>query len=214
MLLVVGLGTPGPDYADNRHNIGFMAVDAIHRVHGFSAFRTKFHGQLSDGTIKGRKVLLLKPETYMNESGRAVQAAMTFYKIAPDDVIVLHDELDLAGGKVRVKRGGGHAGHNGLRSVHAHIGDAYARLRLGIGHPGDKQRVIGHVLKDFSKAEKTWLGPLLDAIADNFPRLVTGDDGGFMSKVAAALPKPEPKSEPKPEANPAGNNQTEQTKER
>lgn len=199
MLLVVGLGNPGSDYADNRHNIGFMAVDAIERAHGFSAFRSKFHGEIADGTIGGEKVLLLKPTTYMNESGRAVQAAMAFYKIKPEDVIVFHDELDLAGGKVRVKRGGGHAGHNGLRSIHAHIGGDYTRVRLGIGHPGDKEKVIGHVLKDFSKAEKAWLGALLDAVADNFPRLVKGDDGGFMSKVAAAVAPPKPKPEAKPE---------------
>jgi PTH1 family peptidyl-tRNA hydrolase len=197
MLLVVGLGNPGSDYADNRHNIGFMAVDAIQRAQGFSAFRkSKFHGDTAEGSVAGKKVLLLKPSTYMNESGRAVQAAMTFYKIAPADVLVFHDELDLAGGKVRVKRGGGHAGHNGLRSIHQHVGDGYARVRLGIDHPGDKDRVIGHVLKDFSKAERQWVEKLMDAIGDHFPRLVKGDDGGFMSKVAAdmAPPKPERKS--------------------
>ncbi len=200
MLLVVGLGNPGSEYADNRHNIGFMAVDAIARAHGFSAFRkSKFHGELADGTIGGKKVLLLKPTTYMNESGRAVQAAMTFYKVAPEDVLVFHDELDLAGGKVRVKRGGGHAGHNGLRSIHAHVGNAYSRVRLGIGHPGDKDRVIGHVLKDFSKAEKPWVEKLVDAVGEHFPRLVKGDEGGFMSKVAAAVapPKSEPPKEDK-----------------
>ncbi|MBT6094343.1 MAG: aminoacyl-tRNA hydrolase [Rhodospirillaceae bacterium] len=191
MLLVVGLGNPGSEYADNRHNIGFMAVDAIQRAHGFSAFRkSKFHGELADGTIGGQKILLLKPTTYMNESGRAVQAAMTFYKVAPEDVLVFHDELDLVGGKVRVKRGGGHAGHNGLRSIHAHVGNAYARVRLGIGHPGDKDRVIGHVLKDFSKAEMVWVDKLVDAVGENFSRLAKGDEGGFMSKVAAAVAPP------------------------
>ena len=197
MLLVVGLGNPGSDYADNRHNIGFMAVDAIQRAQGFSAFRkSKFHGDTAEGSVAGEKVLLLKPSTYMNESGRAVQAVMTFYKIPPADVLVFHDELDLAGGKLRVKRGGGHAGHNGLRSIHQHVGDGYGRVRLGIGHPGDKERVIGHVLKDFSKAERQWVEKLMDAIGDHFPRLVKGDDGGFMSKVAAdtAPPKPERKS--------------------
>lgn len=200
MLLVVGLGNPGSEYADNRHNIGFMAVDAIARAHGFSAFRkSKFHGEMADGTIGGEKVLLLKPTTYMNESGRAVQAAMTFYKVKPENVLVFHDELDLAGGKVRVKRGGGHAGHNGLRSIHAHVGSAYARVRLGIGHPGDKDRVIGHVLKDFSKSEKAWVEKLVDAVGEYFPRLAKGDEGGFMSKVAAALapPKPAPPKEQK-----------------
>jgi peptidyl-tRNA hydrolase, PTH1 family len=198
MLLVVGLGNPGSDYADNRHNIGFMAVDAVQRAHGFSPFRGKFHGELADGNVAGEKVLLLKPTTYMNESGRAVQAAMAFYKIVPEDVVVFHDELDLAGGKLRIKRGGGHAGHNGLRSIHDHVGSAYARLRLGIGHPGDKDRVIGHVLKDFSKTERAWVEKLTDAIAEHFPRLVKGDDGGFMSKVAADLAPPKPKPEPKP----------------
>jgi PTH1 family peptidyl-tRNA hydrolase len=210
MLLVVGLGNPGSDYADNRHNIGFMAVDAIHRAHGLSPFRAKFQGALADGTVGDRKVLLLKPETYMNESGRAVQAVMAFYKIEPKDVIVFHDELDLAGGKVRFKQGGGHAGHNGLRSLHAHIGEGYARVRLGIGHPGDKDMVVGHVLKDFSKAERAWLEPLLEAVAKNFPRLVKGDDGGFMSKVAAALQPP--KSEAKPETT--NDNEAGKAKER
>jgi peptidyl-tRNA hydrolase, PTH1 family len=198
MLLVVGLGNPGSDYAENRHNIGFMAVDAIQRAHGFSPFRGKFNGEFADGNVAGEKVLLLKPTTYMNESGRAVQAAMAFYKVVPEDVVIFHDELDLAGGKLRIKRGGGHAGHNGLRSIHAHVGSAYARVRLGIGHPGDKDRVIGHVLKDFSKAERIWVDKLTAAVAEYFPRLVTGDDGGFMSKVAADLAPPKPKAEPKP----------------
>jgi len=199
MLLVVGLGNPGSEYAENRHNVGFMAVDAIASVHGFSAFRkSKFHGALAEGSIGTEKVLLLKPDTYMNESGRAVQAVMAFYKIKPEDVVVFHDELDLAAGKVRFKRGGGHAGHNGLRSIHAHVGADFARVRLGIGHPGDKDRVVGHVLKDFSKAERDWLDKLLDAVAKHFPRLAKGDDGGFMSKVAADMAPPKPKR-PEPE---------------
>ena len=202
MLLVVGLGNPGSDYADNRHNIGFMAVDAVQRAHGFSPFRSKFHGELADGNVAGVKVLLLKPTTFMNESGRAVQAAMAFYKIVPEDVVVFHDELDLAGGKLRIKRGGGHAGHNGLRSIHAHVGSAYARVRLGIDHPGDKDRVIGHVLKDFSRAERVWVDKLTDAVAEHFPRLVKDDDGGFMSKVAADLAPPKPKAAPKTKAEP------------
>ena len=202
MLLVVGLGNPGSDYADNRHNIGFMAVDAIHRAHDFSTFRPKFQGLLANGTVAGEKVLLLKPETFMNESGRAVQAAMSFYKGQPKDIIVFHDELDLAGGKLRIKRGGGHAGHNGLRSIHGHVGPYYARVRLGIGHPGDKARVVGHVLKDFSKVEGEWVGKLMNALGDHFARLVKGDDGGFMSKVAADLAPPKIKKEPKTEPNP------------
>ena len=214
MLLVVGLGNPGSDYADNRHNIGFMAVDAIQSVHGFSAFRkTKFHGVLAEGSIGAEKVLLLKPDTYMNESGRAVQAVMTFYKIPLANVIVFHDELDQAGGKLRIKRGGGHAGHNGLRSIHAHVGADFTRVRLGIGHPGDKARVVGHVLKDFSKAEREWVDKMVDAVAKHFPRLAKGDDGGFMSKVAAdvAPPKPkrpEPEREGAPETKPIDKKET------
>ncbi|MDD9876452.1 MAG: aminoacyl-tRNA hydrolase [Magnetovibrio sp.] len=202
MLLVVGLGNPGADYANNRHNIGFMAVDEIVRRHGFSPFRAKFQGQFSEGKIGAEKVLVLKPTTYMNESGRSVQAAMSFYKVAPEDIIVIHDEIDLAGGKVRVKRGGGHAGHNGLRSIHAHIGDAYGRVRLGVGHPGDKAKVAGHVLKDFAKAERDWVDRMIDGVADNFPLLVRGDDGHFMTKVAESINPPRPKP-PRPDAGEA-----------
>ncbi len=202
MLLLVGLGNPGASYARNRHNVGFMAVDEIVRRHSFSPFRSKFHGEISEGNIGGHKVLVLKPTTYMNESGRAVQAVMTFYKITPADVIVLHDELDLAGGKVRVKRGGGHAGHNGLRSIHAHIGEGYGRLRLGIGHPGSKERVVGHVLKDFSKEEEIWLEKLIDSVATHVGELVDGDDGLFQSKVGQDMTPPRPKkTEQKSEDN-------------
>jgi len=194
MLLVVGLGNPGAEYANNRHNIGFMAVDEIVRRHGFSAFRkSKFHGEVAEGNLDGEKVLVLKPMTYMNDSGRSVQAAMTFYKVAPEDVLVIHDEIDLAGGRVRVKRGGGHAGHNGLRSIHAHVGADYARVRLGVGHPGEKDKVAGHVLKDFAKAERDWVDRVIDGVAANFPRLAAGDDGGFMTKVAEAVNPPRPK---------------------
>ena len=202
MLLVVGLGNPGADYANNRHNIGFMAVDEIVRRHGFSPFRAKFQGQFSEGKIGAEKVLVLKPTTYMNESGRSVQAAMSFYKVAPEDIIVIHDEIDLAGGKVRVKRGGGHAGHNGLRSLHAHLGAAYGRVRLGGGHPGDKAKVAGHVLKDFAKAERDWVDRMIDGVADNFPLLVRGDDGHFMTKVAESINPPRPKP-PRPDAGEA-----------
>ncbi|MCW5699842.1 MAG: aminoacyl-tRNA hydrolase [Rhodospirillales bacterium] len=195
VLLVVGLGNPGPGYARNRHNVGFMAVDSIVRRHRFQPFRKRFHGDLSEGVIDGRTVRVLKPMTYMNDSGRAVVAAAGFYKIPPADILVFHDELDLAAGKVRCKSGGGHAGHNGLRSIHAHIGPSYRRVRIGIGHPGDKDRVVGHVLKDFSKADDTWLVPLLDAIADRFPLLAAGDDAAFMSGVALTLNPPKRKSE-------------------
>lgn len=190
MLLLVGLGNPGPSYRDNRHNVGFMAVDSIHGRWRLGPFRNKFHGDLAEGTIGGEKVLLLKPQTFMNESGRAVQAAMTFYKLKPADVIVFHDEMDLAGGKLRIKTGGGHAGHNGLRNIQAHVGADFRRVRIGVGHPGDKEKVIGHVLKDFSKEETQWRDTLLDAIADNADRLIDGDDAGFQNKVALALKPP------------------------
>lgn len=193
MLLLVGLGNPGKDYAGNRHNIGFRVVDAITRRYGFPPFRSKFQGDMAEGTVAGVKVLALKPQTYMNESGRSVLAAATFYKIPPEDILVLHDELDLDAGKIRVKPGGGLAGHNGLKSIKAHLGPDFRRLRLGIGHPGDKDKVTGHVLKDFAKADEKWLVPLMDAIADEFPRLVEGDNSGFMSRVALALAPPKEK---------------------
>lgn len=190
MLLLVGLGNPGSKYAANRHNIGFMAADGIVRRHGFSAFKTsKFHGSTAEGTIAGEKVVVLKPSTYMNESGRAVGAAVGFYKLTPADVVVLHDEMDLAAGKVRVKRGGGHAGHNGIRSIAQHIGADFRRVRLGVGHPGDKDKVVGHVLKDFAKADQVWLDVVLDAVADNADVLIKGDDALFMTRVAEAAPK-------------------------
>jgi PTH1 family peptidyl-tRNA hydrolase len=192
-LLVVGLGNPGAAYAGNRHNIGFMAAEAIARRHGFGAFRARFQGEIAEGTVAGRPILVLKPMTYMNESGRSVGAAARFYKIPTEDIVVFHDELDLAAGKLRVKDGGGHAGHNGLRSLHGHVGPGFRRVRLGIGHPGDKGRVVGHVLKDFAKADAAWLDPLLDAIAEQFPLLVRGDAGAFMSKVALATNPPKPK---------------------
>ncbi len=190
MLLVVGLGNPGEKYARNRHNIGFMAADEIVRRHSFSAYRSKFQGELAEGKIGTEKVLVFKPMTFMNESGRAVKEVVTFYKIATEDVLVLHDELDLAPGKLRVKRGGGHAGHNGLRSMHAHIGEGYGRVRLGIGHPGHKDRVTGHVLNDFSKADGDWLVPLLDAVADNIDTVLAEKDSDFMSRVAQAVQPP------------------------
>ena len=200
MLLLVGLGNPGSGYAKNRHNIGFMAVDEIVRRHSFAPFRAKFQGELTEGKIETEKVLVLKPTTYMNESGRSVKEVTTFYKIAPEDIIVLQDELDLAPGKLRVKRGGGHAGHNGLRSLHAHIGENYARVRLGIGHPGTKDKVVGHVLKDFAKSDQEWIDKLLPAMADNVRVLMDGDDPGFMTKVALVM-KP-PKINEKPDTRP------------
>jgi peptidyl-tRNA hydrolase, PTH1 family len=190
MLLVVGLGNPGSDYARNRHNVGFMALDEIVLRHGFSRFRTKFHGKLAEGEVLGYKVIAFKPMTFMNRSGDAVLGAVRFFKVPPEKVIVLHDELDLAAGKIRVKRGGGHAGHNGLRSIHSRIGPNYGRVRIGIGHPGDKERVVGHVLKDFSKSDSQWVEKLVDAIAQAFPFLAEGDDSGFMTKVALIMKPP------------------------
>lgn len=190
MYLVVGLGNPGEKYARNRHNIGFMAADEIVRRHSFGPWRSKFQGEVSEGKLNGEKVLVLKPMTFMNESGRAVKEAVTFYKIATEDIIVLHDELDLAPGKLRVKRGGGHAGHNGLRSMHAHLGEGYARLRLGIGHPGHKDRVSGYVLNDFAKVDEDWLVPLLDAVADNIDLVLESKDSDFMTRVAQAVKPP------------------------
>lgn len=188
MLLIVGLGNPGDTYQNNRHNIGFMAADAIADAHGFGPAKAKFRGVLREGNLAGkggaRKVLLLKPMTYMNESGTSVQEAMAFHKIGLEDVFVIYDELDLAPGRVRVKRDGGNAGHNGLRSISAHAGNAYWRIRLGIGHPGDKARVQGHVLGNFSKDERVWLEPLLKAVADAAPLLADHDDTGFMNRIA------------------------------
>ena len=197
MLLLVGLGNPGAEYAKNRHNIGFMALQAIAGRYDFGPFRKKFHGLIAEGAIGGEKVLALKPETFMNDSGRSVIAAAAFYKIPPEDIIVLHDEIDIAAGKVRVKRGGGHAGHNGLRSIHAHIGPDYGRVRIGVGHPGDKDEVTGHVLEDFAKADAGWVEKALGAISEHAGLLLAGDDGAYMTKVAEAVNPPR-NSKPKP----------------
>src|SRR5947208_12260481 len=187
MRLFVGLGNPGAKYARNRHNIGFMAVDEIARRHGFAPWRRRFQGETSEGTLGTERVILLKPMTYMNESGRSVQEAASFFKIAPGDVTVFHDELELPPGKVRVKIGGGIAGHNGLRSISAHIGNDYRRVRLGIGHPGVKELVHGHVLSDFAKADDGWVTALCEAVADNAGLLATGHDSTFQNKVHLAL---------------------------
>ena len=187
MFLLVGLGNPGTKYAGNRHNIGFMAVDEIVRRHGFSTWRKRFHGEVSEGTLGLEKVLILKPLTYMNESGQSVGDAIRYLDIEPERVIVIYDEIDLMAGKVRVKLGGGAAGHNGIRSIIAHIGPHYTRVRLGVGHPGDKNLVHPHVLSDFAKADKAWLSPLLDAVAEYAPLLVEGGNGTFQNKVHLAL---------------------------
>jgi PTH1 family peptidyl-tRNA hydrolase len=187
MHLLVGLGNPGDKYARNRHNIGFMAIDAIARRHGLPPFRQKFSGLVSEGTIEGERVLLLKPQTFMNSSGDSVVQAANFYKLTPEDITVFYDEIDLVPGKVRVKRGGGSGGHNGIRSIDPQIGAGYRRVRLGVGHPGHKDAVMPHVLGDFSKADQEWLGPLLDAIADNTGLLLKGDENTFMNKLAIAI---------------------------
>lgn len=195
MLLLVGLGNPGTRYAGNRHNVGFMAVDRIHDRHRFAPWRLRGNAETADATLGDDKAQLLKPQTYMNESGQAVGEAMRFYKLTPADVVVIYDDLDLPPGKFRMKTGGGHGGHNGLRSINAHIGEGYRRLRVGIGHPGHRDRVAPYVLHDFAKADEAWLEPLLDAIADNAPLLVAGKDSTFANKVHLATAS-EPKSKP------------------
>lgn len=187
MRLVVGLGNPGAKYQGNRHNIGFMALDELARRHGFSPWRRRFQGETADGTIGGERVTLLKPLTFMNESGRSVQDAASFFKLGVADIIVLHDEIELPAAKLRVKVGGGIAGHNGLRSISAHVGNDYRRVRIGVGHPGVKELVHGHVLNDFAKAERPWVEAMLEAIVDNADLLVGGRESQFQNKVHLAL---------------------------
>jgi PTH1 family peptidyl-tRNA hydrolase len=216
MQIFVGLGNPGAKYARNRHNIGFMAVDAIAADHGFGPWRVKFRGRVAEGVLGGEKLLLLKPETFMNLSGDSVSEAARFYNLSPGDVTVFHDELDLAPGKVRVKRGGGHAGHNGLRSIMAHLGAEFQRVRLGIGHPGHKDRVTAYVLQDFAKADARWLDDLMRGIADGAPWLAQGKPDRFQNAVAQrmapARPAPEAPRPTKPAATPkerpAGDNRS------
>lgn len=183
--LFVGLGNPGEKYAGNRHNVGFLAADRIASDHGFPAYRSKFEGEFSEGTLGGARVVLLKPMTYMNNSGQSVAKSAKFFKIPPEKIVVFHDDLDLVAGKLKTKQGGGAAGHNGLKSIDAHLGTPdYWRVRLGIGHPGDKDKVHGYVLSDFSKTEQKWLEPWLEAISKYAPLLAEGKTGDFMSKVA------------------------------
>ncbi|MDR3514629.1 MAG: aminoacyl-tRNA hydrolase [Azospirillaceae bacterium] len=184
MLLLVGLGNPGTQYARNRHNVGFMAVETISDRYRFAPWRRRFQGRSAEGAVDGDKILALEPATFMNLSGQAVGEAMRFFKLTPGDIVVYHDDLDLAAGRVKVKRGGGHGGHNGLRSIDAHIGADYWRVRIGIGHPGDKDLVSGYVLHDFAKADEVWLPPLLQALAEALPLLVARDDNGYNSRVA------------------------------
>ncbi len=216
MLLLVGLGNPGSEYARHRHNVGFMAVDAIADRHGFSDERRKFKGLLREGRLGLEKTLVLKPLTFMNVSGEAVAEAVNFYKIPPEDVVVFHDELDLAPGKLRMKTGGGHAGHNGLRSISASpTGTDFRRVRIGIGHPGHKARVNGHVLGNFSADDQDWLQPVLERIAEHAPLLAERDDKAFAAKVSNPQEGPaKPKSQPKPVVEPeaADRTSTEQSK--
>ncbi|MCL4068588.1 aminoacyl-tRNA hydrolase [Pseudomonas sp. GX19020] len=224
MKLFAGLGNPGAKYSGNRHNIGFMALERIAADHGFTPWRKAFQGEVSEGRLGREKVILLKPATFMNLSGQSVRAAVDFYRIDLADITVFHDELDLAPGKLRVKQGGGHAGHNGLRSIHAHLGEAYGRVRLGIGHPGHKDAVAHYVLSDFSKADQAWLDDLLRGISDGASALAEGDSTRFMNAVSlrTAPPRssggasfggpvagppgrklpPEPKPAPNPEVEP------------
>jgi PTH1 family peptidyl-tRNA hydrolase len=192
MILFVGLGNPGSEYARHRHNIGFMVADGVHREHRFPTWRSRFQGALSEGEIAGERVVLLKPQTYMNDSGRSVGDAMRFFKLEPSALIVAHDELDLAPAKLRVKIGGGNAGHNGLRSITAHVGNDYKRLRIGIGHPGDKALVHHYVLQNFAKDEAAWTAAMLEAIAKNFALLVEGKDASFQNKVHLAVEAADP----------------------
>ncbi|MDE0044714.1 MAG: aminoacyl-tRNA hydrolase [bacterium] len=191
MLLLAGLGNPGSRHARQRHNIGFMAVDRIAAAHGFGAWRKRFHGEAAEGLLGGLKTLLFKPLVYMNNSGRALGEVVRFFHLPGSGIVVLYDEIDLALGKVRVKQGGGHAGHNGIRSIHAHIGADYRRVRIGVNHPGHKDLVIGHVLKDFPTSERQRVDGVLDAIADAAPFLADGADDRFQSRVAL-LVEPEP----------------------
>jgi PTH1 family peptidyl-tRNA hydrolase len=208
MKLFVGLGNPGGSYARHRHNVGFMALDRIAEVHGLPPWKKRFHGLVTDGPIGGRRVMLLKPQTYMNDSGQAVGEAQRYLKIDETDIYVFHDEIDLAPSKLKVKAGGGNAGHNGLRSITAHMGNEYNRVRIGVGHPGVKDAVAHYLLHDFAKVEYAWLDPLLDAMAEAAPFLAKGDSARFLSQVALktrddeAPEEREPPPKQKPERAP------------
>ena len=197
MHLLAGLGNPGAKYAENRHNVGFMVVDEIHRRFGFGPFRVKFDGDLSEGSIDGNKVLLLKPMTFMNDSGKSVGATARFFKIPPSRIVVFHDELDLAPGKIRAKTGGGVAGHNGLKSIARHFSQDFRRVRIGIGHPGERDLVTGHVLRDFTDADMVWVDKTVEAIAEASPQLLLGEGPEFASKVALTQKPPSQKKAPR-----------------
>jgi peptidyl-tRNA hydrolase, PTH1 family len=192
-LLIAGLGNPGADYARNRHNAGFMVLDVIHASYDFKPWRARFQGMVSEGALGGRKTYLLKPMTYMNDSGKSVGAAARFFKLPIEAVIVMHDEIDLAASKLKAKTGGGDAGHNGLRSITATLGPDYRRVRIGVGKPEGAKRAHGHVLQNFSKADEDWLVPMLSAMAEAAPLLAKDDDVGFMNKVALILKPPQKK---------------------
>ncbi len=198
MKLFVGLGNPGAKYTHNRHNIGFVAVDQIASGHGFSPWKVKFSGLISEGRLGRERIVLLKPTTFMNLSGQSVSAAMQYFKLTPDDVTVFHDELDLVPGKTRLKTAGGHAGHNGLRSIHQHIGDAYHRVRIGIGHPGHKDRVAGYVLHDFAKSDADWIDDLMRGIDDGIIELASDEGPKFLNAIARRIAPARPSTGQKP----------------
>jgi len=204
MQILIGQGNPGSKYAGNRHNIGFMVMDRIAAAHGFGPWRARFRGQAAEGTVNGpaglSKVLLLKPETFYNETGQAASDAVRFFKLPTSAVTVFHDEIDLAPGRVRVKRGGGHSGNNGVRSLIQHLGADLRRVRLGVGHPGDKARVMPYVLSDFAKADRDWVTPLLDALSEALPHLLAGEDERYQTEVLrlAPAPKRDPRAAPDP----------------
>jgi PTH1 family peptidyl-tRNA hydrolase len=202
MLVLTGLGNPGAGYAGHRHNLGFMVVDAVAGLYRFAPWRKKFQGDMAEGEIAGTRTLLLKPMTYMNLSGQSVSAALGFYKLGPAALTVFHDEIDILLGRVKVKAGGGHGGHNGIRDIMAHIGPEFRRVRLGVGHPGEKGLVHNHVLQEFAKQERELAGKVVEAVAAEVPRLVAGDESGFMSRVAFLLAPPKPKKEKPAEADP------------
>ncbi len=193
--ILVGQGNPGAKYARNRHNLGFMVMDAIASDHGFGPWRSKFSGQVCEGTVAGQKVLLMKPETFYNETGHAARAAAQFYKVAPENITVFHDEIDLAPGRMRVKRGGGHSGNNGIRSMIAHLGGDFRRIRLGVGHPGDKSRVMPYVLADFAKADLDWRDRLIEACSRALPLALNEADERYQTEVMRLAPAP--KHDPK-----------------
>ncbi|MEL6862248.1 MAG: aminoacyl-tRNA hydrolase [Pseudomonadota bacterium] len=195
MHILVGQGNPDSKYLRNRHNLGFMVMDAIAEDHGFGPWRGKFQSQVCEGKIGGEKVLLMKPETFYNETGRATQAALKFYKLAAEDVTVFHDEIDLAPGRLRVKRGGGHSGNNGIRSMIAHVGAEVRRIRMGVGHPGDKSRVMPYVLSDFSKADEVWRDAMIEACSKALPMLLSENDERYQTEVMRLAPAP--KRDPK-----------------